>query len=342
MRRKHLELAEQGKPAGQLGWGVRTDDERGLVREAAQRVLVGHGLMTIARDWNGRGIPGPSPTPWTATTLRRVLISARVVGLREHGGAPHGGALGHLTPAVWQPALDRATWDQLRAVLLNPERNTNVRAPSKYLLTGLIHCGSCGSKMVARPRDDHTRRYLCVGRRPGHQLGIVAQPVDDLVGQRALSALGDPSFRAAVTATGDRDEASLARSLAELGSAQSRLQGLDDDFYVRGALPEARYRSIRVKLEREIDRLHAAVDAMTKRSVALNADPRGLWETGDFQQRRALVRLVVERVEVAPARPGVGRFDTDRVQVEFRPFAQSAAGRRQSGRPSRFAVDPPR
>ncbi len=50
VRRKHLELAEQGKPAGQLGWGVRSDPERELVREAAGRILSGHGLMTITRD----------------------------------------------------------------------------------------------------------------------------------------------------------------------------------------------------------------------------------------------------------------------------------------------------
>ena len=41
VRRKHLELAERGKPSGQLGWGVRDDAERELVREAARRVLAG-------------------------------------------------------------------------------------------------------------------------------------------------------------------------------------------------------------------------------------------------------------------------------------------------------------
>src|SRR5437588_7717714 len=54
VRRKQLELAEQGRPAGQLGWGIRTAAEREFVREAADRVLAGQGLITIARDWNGR------------------------------------------------------------------------------------------------------------------------------------------------------------------------------------------------------------------------------------------------------------------------------------------------
>lgn len=54
----------------------------------------------------------------------------------------------------------------------------------------------------------------------------------------------------------------MARSL-DLGAAQSRLQALDEDSYVRGVLAEGRYRSTRVKLERGIDRLHAVVDAGT-------------------------------------------------------------------------------
>jgi DNA invertase Pin-like site-specific DNA recombinase len=273
VRRKHLELAEQGKPAGQLGWGVRSDEERKLVREAASRVLMGHGLMTIARDWNAQGVPGPSDGPWGAPTLRRVLVSSRIAGLREHGVDPSSKRLGDLTPAVWPAALDRQTWDQIRAVLLNPERNTNVRKATRYLLTGLIHCGGCGGALLSRPRNN-TRRYLCAGRRPGHQLGIIADPVDQLVKEFVLGLLTTPSVREALLAQArGGDDGSLGRTLADLGAAQSRLQALDDDFYVRGVLAEGRYRTIRVKLEREIDRLHAVVDAGTKQRIVLHPIP---------------------------------------------------------------------
>lgn len=136
VRRKHLELAEQGKPAGQLGWGVHSEAERVQVTEAAERVLAGHGLITIARDWNRRGVPSPSGRTWKSPTLRRALLASRLTGLREHGVDPSGKTLGELSAAVWEGALDRQTWDQIRAVLLKPERNTNVRTASKYLLTG--------------------------------------------------------------------------------------------------------------------------------------------------------------------------------------------------------------
>ena len=33
-------------------------------------MLDGHGLMTIAKDWNRPGVPGATQQPWTAKTLR--------------------------------------------------------------------------------------------------------------------------------------------------------------------------------------------------------------------------------------------------------------------------------
>lgn len=75
--------------------------------------------MTIARDWNTRSVPGASDRPWTAPTLRKALLCSRMAGLREHGIDLSGRTLGDLSPAVWAAALDRQTWDQVRAVLLN-------------------------------------------------------------------------------------------------------------------------------------------------------------------------------------------------------------------------------
>ena len=84
-------------------------------------------------------------------------------------------------------------------MLLNPERNTNVRKASSYLLTGLIHCGSCGAALFSRPRNG-ARRYLCAERRPRHQLGIIADPVDELVKELVLGLLTTPSVREALLA----------------------------------------------------------------------------------------------------------------------------------------------
>jgi hypothetical protein len=116
-----------------------------------------------------------------------------------------------------------------------------------------------------------------------------------------VEVLTTASFREALLGqAGVPDHESLGRTLADLAAAQTRLQSLDDDYYVRGALAEGRYRSVKAKLEREIDRLHASADAATKRRVALDPDPRASWAVADFQRRRELVRLVVERVRSCP------------------------------------------
>lgn len=159
--------------------------------------------------------------------------------------------------------------------------------------------------MQARRRDARTRRYVCAGHRPGHQLAILAQPVDDLVAERALELLMTPEVPGALVAQScPSDNGSLGRALAELGSAQTRLQTLDDDYYVRGVLPVRRYRSIRTRLEKEVERLHGIVDRASKKRVILHPDPRRLWADADFPQRRELLRLIVDRVDVSPPRRG--------------------------------------
>ena len=100
-----------------------------------------------------------------------MLFSARIAGLREHGADPRGRVLGALTPALWQGAIDRRTWDHVRAVLLKPQRLTLGNTPTKYLLMGVIFCGVCGGRMFSRPRDDHTKRYVA--------LAVAPAPADD-------------------------------------------------------------------------------------------------------------------------------------------------------------------
>jgi hypothetical protein len=236
-----------------------------------------------------------------------------------------GKVLGALTRAVCEGAIDRQTWDHVRSVLLNPERLTLRNTPTKYLLTGLIFCGVCRGRLLSRPRDAHTKRYVCAGRRRGHQLAILAHPVDELVAERVLDMLTTHAFREAlVRRSGRLDDGSVARALAELGSAQTRLQTLDDDYHVRGVLAARRYRSIRVRLERELERLHALFDGASRQRIALHPDPRRLCSEADFGQRRELVRLIVERVDVMAARRGA-RFDASRVRLTI-PLASSAPG----------------
>ena len=121
------------------------EDEAALIREAADRVLQGATVRSVVTTWKAAKVPTVTGTNWTPTTVKRLLISPRIAGLRaHHGQAP--------VAATWPAIITPEQSERLRAVLTNPARRANgTVAPRSYLLAGLLVCGGCGVRMVSRP-----------------------------------------------------------------------------------------------------------------------------------------------------------------------------------------------
>src|SRR6266508_4356801 len=56
--------------------------EAALVREAAERVLLGEALHAVLTDWTKRGVPTVTGKPWRSEVLAGLLLSPRIAGLR--------------------------------------------------------------------------------------------------------------------------------------------------------------------------------------------------------------------------------------------------------------------
>ena len=103
----HHDLGEGSKRRCRIIGEELEPAEADAVREAVSRVLRGESLRSIAFDFNKRGIKpaggkknGESKIDkWQGSTLRRVLISPRIAGLREHNGEVVG-------KAVWPAIID--------------------------------------------------------------------------------------------------------------------------------------------------------------------------------------------------------------------------------------------
>ncbi|WP_454698202.1 recombinase family protein [Arthrobacter humicola] len=85
---KHLELAESGTWPGQKCYGYTAEaqilpEEAAVIREMAARVLH-EGLNAIGRDLSARGIPTARGAAWRAASIRNILKSPRIAGLRVH------------------------------------------------------------------------------------------------------------------------------------------------------------------------------------------------------------------------------------------------------------------
>lgn len=320
LKLKAYELAKAGKPAGggDRPYGYEADfvtvreDEAAEIRQMADRVLAGATLTSIIRDLEARKVPTVTEVRWSNYVVKRILTSARVAGLRIHRGKIVGDAV---WPAIITPEMSQ----RLRAILLDPARR-HVQAPRRYLLTGgVARCGLCGAALVARPRADKTRCYVCATGPQFSGCGKirqVAEPLESYVTELLLHRASQVEFSI------DRTDPASGL-VAQLSDTEERKSRLAADFYVSGDLTDAsQFRAASSALDARISDLRSKLAQHTRRAAAvdLTGNPRTLaarWPMLDVDTRVTVVRGHVAAVVVGSAIRGDNRFQPDRIAVEF-------------------------
>lgn len=338
LRRKAEELAQAGKVGGggHRPFGFASDrrtlvpEEAEVIRECAARVLAGERVRGVAADLDRRGVATVRGAGWTPTVLKRLLVSPRTAGLREHRGEVVG-------DAEWPAIIDRVTHEALRSKLTDPARRMN-RGGGRYLLTSYARCGLCAAPLVARPRSDKRRCYVCASG-PGFRgcggIRILAEGpagldaaiasdgqmvtggVEELVVEALMLRLdsGALAARVADVARGTVDEVELAgleRRRDELAVA-----------WADGELDKRSWLRAKARLDERIDAARSELRTMSSApELAPFAGRRGVlrsaWPDLDIDQRRAVVGAVVGVVSVGPAVRGRNVFDPERVEVTWR------------------------
>ena len=301
LRRKHLELAEAGRPVGGRAFGYQRggmlvdDVEAQLVLEATRRVLAGESLWAIVGDWTARGVPTVRGAPWSTTALKTIVTAPRVAGLRVHRGQIVG-------EAAWPVIVDRPMWEQARAVLTQRSRRRE-RPARAYLLTGgLAQCGTCraAAALVAAPRP-YGRAYACLTYNGGcNGVSIVADPLEAYVAHRlAVAVRGGLLDKVRRSAAGDgRDLTGLI--LAEEARLVEYAVMRDG-----GEISHPEWRAMRKSVQRRLEGLQREL-ATRSAPVALEGATAGgwpgLWEAAPFERKRALMAALVERVTAGTSR----------------------------------------
>jgi DNA invertase Pin-like site-specific DNA recombinase len=321
-KRKAREIAETGRPGGggdrPFGYEddrvtVRTSEAK-VLREGVGYVLAGGSLRSLVARWNDAGIRTTRGNPWRSHTLRRLLLSPRIAGLREHRGVIVG-------PATWEGIIAPSEHEAIVAVLTDPARTKNAgRTARAYLLTGgVLHCASCGAAMVARPNDRGARRYACLKDFGGcNGTFILAEPVDDVIRDAVFVALDGDGLTRALAAKGP-DTTDAEMELAKIHAKIDEIAGAYSD----GALTLEAYSAATRKLEDRRDDLRRAAAAATS-SRALRGVPSGIdalkawWTDADLVQRREVVGAIVQSVTVGPALRGRNVFDPSRLKIRWK------------------------
>jgi DNA invertase Pin-like site-specific DNA recombinase len=323
--RKHLELAQAGRATGggARPFGYRADrrtvepSEVVLIREAAERILAGESLRSLATDWNTRGIRSVGGGEWSTQVLRRMLVSARISGQRSYHDEI-------VAQGDWDAILTPEQTRRLRSTLGNPVRHTR-RTVRRYLLSGgLLRCSLCGSVLVARPREDGSRRYVCA-KGPGlpgcGRIAILAEPTEQLIAEAVLYRLDTPELAAALEgAANDDSEAEAARDA--LAADRAQLEELATAYGER-QITFAEYLAARKPIEARIEAGQRTVSRLTRTSAIEshvgNADElRRLWRDLPLTRQRAIVAALLDRAVIRPAVRGRSTFDPERIEPVWR------------------------
>jgi site-specific DNA recombinase len=298
-------------------------EEAAVIREAAQRVLAGESLNSIARDLDRRGIRA-RPTrragkAFYGRLLRQVLLNPSTAGIRVHRGE-------QLRQATWDPILDRVTWAAVRTILLAPERRHPGRPP-RWALTGLAVCGNvvdgteCGNPLRSKRVRGEVVLACDTSRAGSRGCGKVS------ITYRYLETIVLKMIEA-------RDWSRLAQSLAELRARRSADPALADQL----AADEIELRSLAVQKalrkitepewlamrEALVDRINMA-QAQLGQAVALPAEALDgskpiteSWAKWTVDQKRAVLRAIFVRLVILPATKRGPGPDPDRVLPEWR------------------------
>ncbi|MEX0826237.1 MAG: recombinase family protein [Acidimicrobiia bacterium] len=326
LRRKHLELATKGKVSGggARPYGYTKDrlhvvpEEAPIIKEAVKRTLAGESARSICSDLNGRGVKTSKGGEWTPNTLNRMLRSARISGRREHRGEI-------TAKAEWPGIITPAQSDRLRVRLSRAAGSGPTgRSPRRYLLTGLLRCGLCGTVMYSRPRSGGQRRYVCASG-PGFggcgRMAAVSEPVESLVAQAVLYRLDTPELAAALAAV-SRASTQQADLVDQVAADEAMLDRLATD-YADKAISHREWLAARQPIQSRIDAARRRLSRISPtHDIAQYAGRSSLlqeaWADLPLTRQHAIVRTVLDHLVVKPARQGRNTFDPDRFTPVWR------------------------
>jgi site-specific DNA recombinase len=313
-RRAAAANAVAGRPHGCIPYGYRRvfhpqtrafiaqepePGEAAVVAELYRRLIQGHSLKGIARDFHERGIRTRSGVVWTAQHLRSLAIKPLYAGLRSHIPGRRGGDrmvdLDSLYEGQWPGLVSRADWFAVQRLLRAPERKTTRPGRAKHLLSFIGRCGVCRGKLtVAYRREGGDPLYVCGGK---GCVRITQADLDTLAEQVMLAYLARPDVIDTLRAgdqEGDRELSHVRDQLALLRARHEQLA----DAVASGTVSVATLIRAEPTLLAEITTLEKREQDLSTPSalrglIEPGADVARRWQTAPMSTRREIARLLL-------------------------------------------------
>lgn len=271
--------------------------EREAVVDATDRILAGEHMAGICQEWNEAGLLTTTGKRWDSQRLRQMLEAPAIGGLVEYKGT--------IMADNGDGPLDRETWERLCRYFASRKRG---RPATAYLLSGLLTCDLCGSRLYGRPvvsqnpyPDGEVRRqYWCQYRMAEGEHGagcgrltIDQRFADAVVARYVVKRLGDPRHADRVARVAARVQEEHRRLRAELDRLNSEIDDLMDKVGTFGWTPDrvdravAKYQPQVEEVQQKIARLEQ-IPTDSQRGAA--EDAQADWDAANNTERRTLIR----------------------------------------------------
>ena len=337
-RRAAMAGGNSGGPNRPFGW--RADRIRVSKREVAHirrelpRIEAGVSPLTLANEWNKRGVVSVTGVPWRAATIRNMFLRPRMCGWVVYQDEVMHGPDGNPVTGRWEPVM---TEDEYKMVVAKwgpsqqPERS-RLGARGRgyrtiYLLSPFVRCGKCSARMIGTRRRNRRGEleecYRCPAKGQGGCAGVTraAEPVNQYVKALVIAEQQKIQFR-------KLEEVPPWPKAPELADLQKRISETMRR-YEKGDITDERYWPSLARMEADETVLKAEQRKYENRQQARRQVVANLaeeWEKPDFtmEQKQAAVAATLTAVIIRPAGKG-GRFSPDQIVPVFREDNDDAA-----------------
>ena len=331
--RGQKDSAERGRPPGRILFGYQREydprtkafirqaireDQAVIVREVIRRYAAGESKPSIRIDLNQRGLTTGTGKPWNDRALARMVTNYSYLGKRIYQGKV-------IRDGLWPPIIEKAKDVQaFYACVRRIERGRLLHqrdGSSKYLLTGIAKCGTCGGRLKSIPSPRSVKRSYVCGGTPAHRgqcVTIRIERLDAYVTEWILERLSRPD--AGGLLAGDPEDDDTAEAMAEADQLRARLDEFTDAAAAGDVTPAA--------LARIESQLLPKIEAAEKRAQSVTVSPvlqdmirpdiADVWPGLPISQQREVVRTLVN-VSLHKAQvKGRVKFDPSRVEITWR------------------------
>ncbi len=301
---------------------VEVDPERApLIGWAFEQYATGEvSVAALLRDLTARGLTTvPSPKrpskPLGKATFYALLTNPYYAGVIRYKGALH--------PGAHEPIVEPALFDKVQSLLKARNARATRHVRHAHHLKGLLHCGTCGSRMLldfaTNPRGTTYAYFVCSGRaskktsctRRAVPVAVAERLVADSYASITISETDYRDLTAKVDAAFDKRSAGRDQEFTDLTANRARLEAESDKLLAAHFadaidLPtlkrhQDRIRAGRADIDRRLaehDQHHAGGRAFLHDSLRLLTDAHHAYAHSDDGNRRLANQAFYTRLEV--------------------------------------------